>query len=228
MYRYILLAAIAFITVPAQAQQYGEVSGIITDSLSGETLPFASVSIERDGNIVEQTISDEFGKYYFSRIPEGIYELVVSYTGYQQRRFANIKVNGRDMALYSLTMLSGNDLPTVYIFPDIILETPIIGDEIDLAEIRQTGARDAGQIVTQTVAQVYSADGGEDGGIHISGARADATLYVVDGIRVIGSAYVPKSSIASITVYTGGIPANYGDVTGGIIEIRTRGYAGIW
>ncbi len=228
MNKCILLAAGIIFTISVSAQQYGELSGIITDSLSGEVLPFASISVEKEGSIIDQTISDEFGKYYFSRIPEGIYELVVSYTGYQQRRFANIKVNGRDMALYSLTMLAGNDLPTVYIFPDIILETPIIGDEIDIAEIRQTGSRDAGQIVTQTVAQVYSSDGGEDGGIHISGARADATLYVVDGIRVIGSAYVPKSAISSITVYTGGIPANYGDVTGGIIEIRTRGYAGIW
>ena len=50
-----------------------------------------------------------------------------------------------------------------------------------------------------------------------------ARCYSVRGgwYRVIGSTYVPKSAIANITVYTGGIPANYGDFTGGVIEITT-------
>ena len=34
---------------------------------------------------------------------------------------------------------------------------------------------------------------------------------------------VPTSAIDQITVVTGGLPAKYGDVTGGVIEVTTKG-----
>lgn len=38
-----------------------------------------------------------------------------------------------------------------------------------------------------------------------------------------GSSNIPKSALEEVSVITGGVPANYGDVTGGIISITTRG-----
>ncbi len=35
---------------------------------------------------------------------------------------------------------------------------------------------------------------------------------------------VPGSSIGSLTVYVGGVPAKYGDVTGGVVVIETKSY----
>ena len=34
---------------------------------------------------------------------------------------------------------------------------------------------------------------------------------------------LPKSAIEEVSVMTGGVPANFGDATGGIISITTRG-----
>ena len=34
---------------------------------------------------------------------------------------------------------------------------------------------------------------------------------------------VPTSAIEQITVVTGGLPAKYGDATGGVIEVTTKG-----
>jgi hypothetical protein len=229
MKKYIVLGLLLITVSLIKAQYYGEIGGIVSDAKTEEALPFANISLQDGDRIVDQTSSDEFGKYMFSRIPEGVYSIVISYVGYTAGSFENIQINNKELKVYNLELTQGNDLPTVYVFPDIIIETPLIGEEIDLKEIKQIGARDVGSIVVQTTPRVYSQDGGDgDGGIHISGARDNATLYVIDGIRVIGSTYLPKSSIASITVYTGGIPANYGDVTGGIIEITTRSYSGIW
>lgn len=65
---------------------------------------------------------------------------------------------------------------------------------------------------------------GEDGGgISIRGAREDASEFFIDGIRVRGSSNLPKSALEEVTVITGGLPANYGDATGGIISVTTRG-----
>ncbi|MBP9796565.1 MAG: TonB-dependent receptor plug domain-containing protein, partial [Chitinophagales bacterium] len=66
------------------------------------------------------------------------------------------------------------------------------------------------------------------GGLSIAGARETSTLYVVDGIRIMGSTYIPLNAIAEINVFTGGIPANYGDFTGGVVEITTKGYSGVY
>jgi len=59
-------------------------------------------------------------------------------------------------------------------------------------------------------------------GLNFRGSRSDAVTYYIDGIKVIGSPTIPHSAINQLTVYTGGIPANYGDVTGGIISIETK------
>lgn len=56
--------------------------------------------------------------------------------------------------------------------------------------------------------------------VYVRGARADANSYYIDGIRVRGID-VPNSMINSIQIYTGGVPANYGDVTGGVISVST-------
>lgn len=68
--------------------------------------------------------------------------------------------------------------------------------------------------------------------MNIGGARDYSTKYYIDGIAVRsgGSVSLPASAIEQLTVLTGGIPARYGDATGGVINITTRGpseqYAG--
>ncbi len=74
--------------------------------------------------------------------------------------------------------------------------------------------------VAATVGGVFSADG-ERG--NVRGARSDATAVYIDGVRVIGSSQLPQSAIEQVDVILGGTPAMYGDATGGIINVTTRG-----
>lgn len=59
---------------------------------------------------------------------------------------------------------------------------------------------------------------------NVRGSRSDATQYYVDGVKMIGSFYIPKSAIKEISVITGGLPAMFGDATGGIVVITTKSY----
>lgn len=54
--------------------------------------------------------------------------------------------------------------------------------------------------------------------ITIRGRRGDC-YYYIDGIKVRGSANLPKKSIEEVTVITGGVPVDYGDLKGSIIRI---------
>jgi outer membrane cobalamin receptor len=82
-------------------------------------------------------------------------------------------------------------------------------------------SRDIKDIVSIVPSVVQTEEGGS---LNIRGSRAGDTQYIVDGIKVNEGFSVPKSAIAYITVITGGIPAQFGDATGGIIIITTKNY----
>ena len=75
--------------------------------------------------------------------------------------------------------------------------------------------------IASTTAGIFQKDEGDE--INVRGSRSDATSYIVDGIKVRGTMGVPTSAIEQITVVTGGLPAKYGDATGGVIEVTTKG-----
>src|SRR5690606_29026390 len=75
--------------------------------------------------------------------------------------------------------------------------------------------------VASTVGGVSTNEG--SGEISVRGSRSDGTYFFIDGIKVRGSSNLPKSAIEEVSVITGGLPANYGDATGGIIAVTTRG-----
>ena len=72
-------------------------------------------------------------------------------------------------------------------------------------------------------AGVTVAPNGKD--VYIRGARPISTQYITDGMKSItGGIGIPGLAIGSIKVYTGGVPASYGDVTGGVIVVETTSY----
>ena len=67
-----------------------------------------------------------------------------------------------------------------------------------------------------------SEDGNE---IYFRGSRNGDVMYIVDGVKITGGRpLLPSSSIQAMRVYTGGIPAKYGDVLGGVIMVETKSY----
>jgi len=91
---------------------------------------------------------------------------------------------------------------------------------------------DIGRMPTRSVSGIAGTIGGvnlnEVGqDMYIRGARSDANAYYIDGIRVTDFYGIPKMSIGSVRVITGGIPASYGDLTGGVISIETNGFGDI-
>lgn len=76
----ILLAFTAFLLPFVAAAQFS-LSGKITDQQSGETLPGASIRIEKTSL---KTVSDAGGNYRISNLKAGSYSVMISYIGYQQ------------------------------------------------------------------------------------------------------------------------------------------------
>jgi hypothetical protein len=64
----------------------------------------------------------------------------------------------------------------------------------------------------------------EDGELIFRGARKGDMIYLLDGIKGREISNVPSCAIGRMMVYTGGLPAKYGDTLGGVVVLETKSY----
>jgi hypothetical protein len=214
---------LAVLSAPVYAQVgAGTLKGTVTDSNTGELLPFVNVVVFLNGNQVTGGNTDFDGKYTIKPIDPGTYDVLFSYVGYASKRIDGVKVNSNKITFVDEKLDAGIQLDEVMV---VAYSTPLIdkdggasGGTVSREDINKMPGRSATSIAT-TVAGVSDAGGN---GISIRGARSNSTWVYIDGIKVRGSSALPKSAVEEISVITGGIPANIGDATGGVINISLR------
>ncbi|WKZ66095.1 MAG: carboxypeptidase-like regulatory domain-containing protein [Flavobacteriales bacterium] len=220
--------ALCFIAAfPALAQVgTGSLKGKISDKKTGEPLPFVNIIVEARGSQVTGGATDFDGNYFIKPIDPGTYDVVVSYVGYQPYKQTGVVVNSNIITFLNIQLNAGIELKEFevvqYSVPLINKDGGASGGTVTREDIARMPGRSAASIAT-TVAG--ASDAGTGGGISIRGARTEATYYYIDGVKVPAGAGtgLPKGAIEEVQVITGGVPANYGDVTGGLINITTRG-----
>lgn len=203
--------------------QSGTLQGKVIDATTGESIAFANVSIEANGQIVTGGMTDFDGKFVIKPIPAGTYDVKASYVGYHPLQYKGVKIMAGKITFQDFRISPAvQQLQEVevkeYKVPLISKDQTQSGGSVTDKEIAKMPGRSAEAVAT-TVGGVYS-ERGEVGSIR--GARAEATVYIIDGVKVRGTTALPKSATAQVDVIMGGIPAKYGDVTGGIISITTK------
>ena len=198
-------------------------TGKVTDPSSGEDLIGASVKVMKGATMVRGSITDVSGNF---RIPldPGQYDVEVAYTGYATNRQNGVVVLAGELNSVNFEMNSSTVLNEVVITQhkvDLVRQDQTSGGKtLTSDQIKNLPTRSVNAIVA-TTAGTSSIDGGD---ITIKGSRANATNYYIDGIRVYG-AMPPVQDIEQLQVITGGLGAEYGDVTGGVISLLTKGPA---
>ncbi len=222
MVRSLLLALMLLFGWSAvEAQTF--LKGKVTDLETKEELIGASVKVLKGTAIARGAITDATGDF---RIPldPGTYTVEVSYTGFQTQSIQGVQVltgalNELSIEMSTNTTLIGVDI-IEYKVPLVKQDQTSGGQTLTSETIKNLPTRSVNAIVA-TTAGTTSIDGGE---VSIKGSRSNGTNYYVDGIRVSGST-VPVQDIEQLQVVTGGLGAEYGDVTGGVISILTKGPA---
>ncbi|HIA06608.1 MAG TPA: hypothetical protein EYN71_07910 [Flavobacteriales bacterium] len=204
--------------------QDGALKGKIQDKETGEAIPFANIIAERGGKLAGGTTSDFDGYYTIKPLPPGLYDLKVSFVGYKSIKMTGVIVTPDAITFQDLKMAStAEELDVVevigYEIPLISKDKTMSGETVSRDDIAAMPSRSVLGIAA-TVGGVFQAANGD---INIRGARDNATNIYIDGVKVRGSSGIPQSAIDQVSVVTGGIPARYGDATGGIISITTRG-----
>ena len=204
----------------------GSIKGTITEGGNKEPVPFANVTLFKGSNQIMGTTTDFDGKFTLKPIPPGVYDVQVSYVGFQTKRIAGVVVNSDKITRQNIAITQGVELKTVEIIdfkkPLIELDKTTSETTITREEIQKMAVRSVNDISKTAGNGVFSRDNGS-GALNIRGQRSGSNVTFIDGVKVIGSTNLPKSAIEEVSVKTGGLSAKYGDATGGVRTITTRG-----
>ena len=91
----------------------------------------------------------------------------------------------------------------------------------DEKEIGNLSVRDPNDIISLSPG-VFQADA-RSSEIYVRGADAASNLILFDGVKVRGGHNLPKMAMKKVEVYLSGAPAEFGDFTGGVIVMESKG-----
>ncbi len=204
--------------------QTGTLRGIVKDT-SGAILQYATVLIQKEGIEVAGTQTDGSGSYIFKALNPGKYDVLVSYVGYASEKVEGVQINIEKITFLDFKLIN-NTVTSVIKINVKKYQVPLIDPDFKSGSTKTfediiKSPLSSVSAVASTTAGVYSADDG-GGELNVRGARSDGTLYYVDGVKLGDNTALPKLSLEQVTVITGGMPARYGDATGGVVSVTTR------
>lgn len=226
--RFLIVVVIMGFAGQALAQgTSGAILGTVVDA-NGDPVMSAQVQVSSGGITKGGTVTDFDGNYVIKPLDPGRYDVVVNYIAQKESRTTgvlvqpgqntkvNVKLQPSDATQLEEVVITEYKVPLIDEYQGG--STTVKTSE----EIEQMATRNTTSMVS-TAAGAYSAVDG--GAISMTGARTDGTLYIIDGVQVYGSRgiNVSQNAIDQIQVITSGLPANYGDAIGGVVNITTKG-----
>jgi hypothetical protein len=210
----------------------GEVMGIMFEKSDGnEPAYLAKVWVENGGAKIG-AIVDEDGRFRISAVPVGTYQLFAQYglDSLNQEIVFRVDANG----IFNVGRI--DILENIQIEDDVVIHGQIsaplinfgnVGEKrIDALDIMQSPVRNSPvDLIVSRNSDIKLSD---DGQMIIRGARAGDMAYFIDGIKMQEAKAIPSVAIGGITVYSSAIPASYGDTTGGVIIMETKGYTDLY
>lgn len=207
----------------AQTNQ-GMLKITVTDKKTKEAIPFAA-AVVYNGNVnIGGGQADFDGNIIIKPLAQGKYNVKIVYAGYQAKQMNDVVVYSDKPTYLNVAMENeGVDLKTVVIEEykiDLIDKDTKSGGTVDRESFVHMADKSVNSVIS-TQAGVYQQDAGQ--AISVRGARPGGTVYFVDGERMIGTNNFPQQAVDQVSVILGGLPAQYGDVSGGVVSITTRG-----
>jgi TonB-dependent Receptor Plug Domain len=196
----------------------GEVFGRILN-LDGKPIEYVKVYVQI-GETYIKAQTDENGKFKLSAVASGNLDLIAVFEKDTSRKEIYVPnegfYNARDWKI------GVKVIGDVVVGPTMINITPgaptgITGEDME----HSPNLRNPGQLLAGRNSEVSMT---EDGDMIIRGSRAGDVVYMIDGVRIQNIAAIPGAAMKGMMVYTGAIPAKYGDTTGGVVILESKGY----
>ncbi|MFL5751964.1 MAG: TonB-dependent receptor plug domain-containing protein, partial [Bacteroidia bacterium] len=169
--------------------------------------------------------TDLDGVVMIKPLAPGKYNVKAVYVGYAPKEIQGVNVRADKVEYVPIGMSNdeGVKLDEVQV---VAYQEPLIdpdtksGGTVTREEYQHMATKNV-LSVASTTAGVYQSDEGK--AVNVRGSRSGGTQIFIDGERAIGGTGIPQQGVEQVSVILGGLPAQYGDATGGVISITTRG-----
>jgi len=220
----------------AQETKYN-ISGFITDAVSGEALVGANILLYKDSlNFTlppaAGTATNKFGYYVIPSLSSGNYYIISRYIGYRTN-ISELNIKG-DQITFTLSVelfpeeielkeviVEGErreliNTSTVDVSPELLSKLPTLSGEVDLFKSLELlpGVNKSSEISS---------------GLYVRGGSPDQTLTLVDGVIVYNPAHLGNiastfntDAISDIRLIKGAYPAEYGGRLSSVLDIKLR------
>ena len=211
------------------AQNKFTLSGYVKDEVSGETL--LGANIYDQSNPTQGTSSNLYG-FYSITLPEGNYNMVFSYLGYEDK-IIEVQLN-QDVRL-NVEMSEGVTMEEVVVTAEEkdrnVQSTQMGTVELPVENIKKLPAL-MGEVdvlkAIQLLPGVLSAGEGNSG-FYVRGGGPDQNLVLLDEAVVYNSGHMlgffsvfNADAIKNTTLIKGGMPANYGSRLSSVVDIQMK------
>jgi hypothetical protein len=220
----IVLLLTASLSIVAQTARF-TISGFVYEKGSRESLPGVNIYV---AGTTTGTASNNYGFYSLS-LPEGEWELVFSYVGYQSRSFS---LNFDKSIVLDVELDSTIELEGVEVIGELSKQSSRSAQmsvmEIPVAQIKSIpallGEKDALKVI-QLMPGVQKGTEGSSG-LYVRGGGPDQNLIILDDAPVYNAYHLfgffslfNGDAIKSIELTKGGFPARYGGRLSSVLEI---------
>lgn len=212
-----------FLAPPAFGQ--GRIAGTVRDA-NGE--PLVGVNVIVLGT-ASGAATDIEGRYEISGLRPGQYNVQLTYIGFETKLYTAIPVRTGETTRLEVTLeeavLSTED------------EIVVVGERplLDVEQASSSYALSAEQLAAAPIRDVQAAISTQAGvirdptGLYIRGGRSDETGLVIDGVSakdpLAGTGFgldLGTNAFREVEVTTGGVGAEVGDVTSGVVAVTTQ------
>lgn len=227
--KHMLAIALGLFVATAFAQSsLGTLKGKILSEKDNQPVLGANVFVMVNSYKVG-TATDINGNFTINALPAGTYDIVISSIEYDSAKVKGVLVNADQFNFVPDIKLTnyGTVMTEAVISGDRnpLIDKGASGTRINLSteQIKVSVARLSIKGLAISTGAVSSTGDGQE--IYFRGSRSGDVIYMIDGVKIIGgSPALPSAAIQSMAVYTGGLPAKFGDTMGGVIAIETKSY----
>jgi hypothetical protein len=223
----LVLSAVLACAPAVWGQTTGRIEGRVADSTGG-VLPGVTVTVSSPAlQGVRTAVTDSSGDYRFPTLPPGRYTVKAELAGFKTTEQSEVVVGIDRTVEINLTM------PVGTVTENVVVQgaSPLIDTTSTTTGINATAeffSRLPSRRDFYAVAQFAPGVSTDNSGTTIAGSTGAENSYIIEGLNTTGVSYGDRGKtlnqdfVDEVEVKTGGLPAEYGRMTGGVINVLTK------
>lgn len=210
----------------------GTIKGKVTDELTNEPIPFANIVIQ---NTTTGTITDIDGNYTLSDLKPGLYNLQVSFLGYETKTLFEIEAYANKVTQLNISLAQSSESLDEVVIKESpytkTAESPLSVKTVSANEIERYpgGNRDISRVIQSLPGVSTGVSFRND--IIVRGGSPNENRFFIDGIEIPSinhfstqgasggsNGFINVDFIKEVDFYSGAFPANRGNTLSSLME----------